>query len=175
MKLEEMKAKLSKKKRLAAAFNIGGASVGAVAGSAVGMTARDLLTKARYEEMGYLLEIEYQKLIRSLESRWMDRYGVEIPRDSATYLQNIQANKAAWGDEYDYVYSLYSNAFKTSYDWCIEPQHILQQSIGIGVGTALVAWALVAGYPTAKYLMCKKKYNKLTKELEKHEELEQAN
>ena len=60
------------------------------------------------------------------------------------------------------------------YNSLIKPDEILTQSIGVGVGAALVTWAIVAGYPTAKYLICKKKYNQSVKEYgELHEEITQ--
>lgn len=164
MNLEEIKSKLSKKKSLATCFNIGGAAAAAAAGVAAGLGSNQAITAARVAEKANLLQSYYVSYIEGMERVWIKPYGLEFEKDGFTYLQNLQAHKEVWGKDFDYMYNLYETTFSTVYNGIIKPDEILTQSIAIGVGAAVLAWALVAALPTANYLKCRKKYKELVKQ-----------
>ena len=162
MNLEEIKSKLSKKKSLAMCFNIGGAAAGVAAGVAAGLGSNLAITAARVAEKGEKVKEFQEGLIAAYSGVYIDPY-VKIDHNPETFLADLQANKELI-PEYDYLYDIFNRGFASFYDKYINPDEILAQSMGIGVGTAVLAWALISAIPTAKYLKCRKKYKELVKQ-----------
>ena len=87
-------------------------------------------------------------------------------------MQNLEANKAAFGDRYEFVYNFYYNNFEFIKDTVKYTGNVQEQAMQIGLGVGVASFLLVAGIPTAKYLLCKRKIKKLEKELNENKEVE---
>ena len=159
MNIEEIKTKLGKKKKLAVGLNVVGAGLGAAAGAATGIIANNALTAAKIEQKQYFLNLFYTHIIDNYGPKYVDPY-VSIEPNGFTYLDNLLLHQDKIPN-FGYVYDLFSSSFQGQYKEIIDPDVILAQSTGIGIGAALVVWALIAAYPTVKYLLYKRKYNQL--------------
>ena len=159
---QEVFKNLNKKKKLAIISNLGGVVLGAGVGLGSGIISYKALFNAKYEEFQYAIKYALDKVIDTYAIGYVDPY-VAIPHDYNGYLEKLEANKNLIPD-FDYVYNMFSKKFASKINDYIQPDQIFAQSIGIGVGTAVLAWALVAALPTAKYLKCRKKYKELVKQ-----------
>ena len=173
-KLEMLKQKLSKKRKLAVACLLGSVPVSAVmsvVGKAVATEAIKQSNLIKYQEIlnGNLLAV-----IIPNEPRYITPFGVNIPRDPNTYLQNIEANKAAFGEHYDLIYGMYYDTFEFVRNDVMYMGNVQEQAMQIGVGVGVVSFLLVAGIPTARCLLCKRKIKKLEKELGENKEIEMS-
>lgn len=171
-KLEMLKQKLSKKRKLAVAFT----ALGAVLAPAVAKVAQfasceglKQLNLIRYKDV---LHDNLMFIMLDLEEKYLTRYGVKIPFEPETFLQNLQANKEAYGENFVYVYDVYESSFQHAKEQVMYMSDVASQSQGIGVGVGIASFLLVAGIPTAKYLMCKRKIKKLEQQDKKDLEIE---
>ena len=173
-KLEMLKQKLSKKRKLAVACLLGSVPVSAVmsvVGKAVATEAIKQSNLIKYQDILYG---DLKAMIISNERDYILPYGVKIPRDPNTYIQNIEANKAAFGDHYDFVYNMYYNTFEFAKERVMYFGNVQEQATQIGVGVGVASFLLVAGIPTARCLLCKRKIKKLEKELGENKEIEMS-
>ena len=172
-KLEILKQKLSKRRKLAVGCLLGGAAIGVGVKQVVQNIAYDVLKETVFVRNQALWEPEVKLVIIGMAPHYLHKYGVKIPyAEPETYLNYIEANKAAFGDNYNLVYSAYQTAFRNAENNFLSTFDVLENSQSIGIGAGIASFLLVAGIPTAKYLLCKRKIKKLEKELNENKEVE---
>lgn len=172
-KLEAMKQKLSFKKRLAAGCAVLGLPVSAIVSKLVQSPVLELLKQFNLIKYKQLLADDELYMIASMEQIYINKYPVKIPySDAETYLANIRANKANFGADYEMVYHAYERAFNLVKEDIMYLNDTVGQSQAIGFGAGVLSFLLIAGIPTTRYLMCKKKIKSLEKQNKNNLEIE---
>ena len=171
-KLEMLKQKLSKRRKLAVGCLLGSVPVSVVMGAIGKIVGEELIKQNNMIKYQEILNGNLLAVIIPNEPRYITPFGVNIPRDPNTYLQNIEANKAAFGEHYDLIYGMYYDTFEFVRNDVMYMGNVQEQAMQIGFGVGVASFLLVAGIPTAKYLLCKRKIKKLEKELNENQEVE---
>ena len=164
-KLEAMKQKLSRKRKLAVGCALGGAvrMLGKILGE-------EFLKQYNLVKYNHFLQDDLMFVIKDLEQKYVINYGLSIPQDPNTYLENLKANQAVYGANFDYIYQTYENAFNLANQGIMYLGDVPGKAMQIGVGAGILSFLLVAGIPTAQYLICKRKFKKLEKEIGENKE-----
>lgn len=171
-KLDALKQKLSKKRKLAVGCTLAGIPVGVAVSQIIKGPILEVLKNINLATHKDALHDQLMFVILDLEQRYVIKYGLSIPHKPETYLENLKANQAVYGENFKYVYDVYESNFKTAQDQIMYMNDVVGQSQAIGVGVGIASFLLVAGIPTAKYLMCKRKIKQLEKELNENKEVE---
>lgn len=171
-KLKVLKQKISKKRKMAVGCLLGSVPVGAAMGLLGKIIGEEVIKQNNLIKYQDMLHGDLMAVIIPNEARYITPFGVDIPRDPNSYLQNIEANKVAFGEHYDFVYNFYYDTFEFLKTNIKNMGNVQEQAMQIGVGVGVASFLLVAGIPTAKYLMCKRKIKKLEKELNENKEVE---
>ena len=170
-KLEAMKQKLSKKRKLAVGCTLGGAIIGAGISKVAQTLALEGLKQLNLIRYKDILHDDLMFVILDLEQKYVTKYGLFIPYDPNTYLENLKANQAVYGENFKYVYDVYETGFQFAKEGVMYMGDIQTQAMQVGVGAGILSFLLVAGIPTAQYLICKRKFKKLEKEIGENKEV----
>ena len=172
-KLEILKQKLSRKKRLSALCVVLSVPIGVVVSKLVQKPVLEGLKQYNLVKYKDIVDLEQLYYIQAYEQIYVNKYPVRIPySDADTYLESIKANKEAFGVDFDKVYNAYESAFNLVERDVMYLNDAFDKSQAIGFGAGVLSFILIAGIPTAKYLICKRKIKKLEKKLNENKEVE---
>lgn len=171
--MQDLKQKLSKKKKLSAICCALAVPVGVLVSKLVQKPALEAIKQFNLVKYKDIVDSEQLYYIQAYEQIYVNKYPVKIPySDAKTYLESIKANKEGFGADFDKVYSAYESAFNLVEKDVMYLHDAVGQSQAIGFGAGVLSFLLIAGIPTAKYLMCKRKIKKLEKESGSKQEVE---
>ena len=173
-KLEMLKQKLSKKRKLAVGFSAFAVMLAPAISKVAQVAACEGLKQLNLVRYQDVLHNKMMFIMLDLEDKYLVRYGVKIPFEPKTFLENLQANKEAYGENFQYVYDVFESNFQYAEKEVMYMSNVQEQAIQIGVGAGVASFLLVAGIPTARYLLCKRKIKKLEKELGENKEIEMS-